>query len=485
MNKIGEKQHREQATKDFKAGKGPSNTADNYMTVYGKLQGEKKAIDFHNELNGWLSQNPNAHIGEYESTKAKLLAQHSEGLEGYSLDSFLPTAVKSIGKSDAEYQKIQLDYIKRDASGNMSAVAAGGLDNLMENNTPDTLPKAMRDELTRMHKEYKKGPLNRKEISQAYLRAIGHRAEVEGRPELLAFADIKDKDGVSLMDTDLAEEARRYRERAENNKNAAEARQKAQKAEFINGKMTELNAYLHMVIEDPNLSDEERNSRFKAIEDQMLAYSHEGGNPEGVFLPQGYVTSMAKTIRAYKHLDGFAPISDGNTYRDLIEKGEELFLNDIAGNIHRLSKDDYTKFVGMVQRQEKKMQTKEGRENNKMMNEAKNTLMRSMMSPNPFGWPFETYSNHAERKWMAQRLWYERIREAEKGLQEGEFLNIKQVTELAAEIQKDVNAAIPAGPTLGDVHISGTGTQGSPVKPDQGRSTRLNRLKNLRNKDKE
>jgi len=489
MNKIGSKQHREQATKDFKEGKGPSNTADNYMVVYGKLQGEKKAIDFHNELNAYLSENPNAGIGAYETTKASLLKKYAEGLEGYSLDSFLPDAVRSVGRADAKYQEIQIDYLKRDFSGNISAVAADGLGKTMEKNAPENLAQAMRDDLTRMQGEYVKGPLNRKEISQSYLRAIGYRAEVEGRPELLDFADIKDKNGVSLMDTDLAEEVRTYRNRAEENRDAAKTRQKAEKAEFIGGKMSELNAALHITIEDPKLSPEERNAHYKAIEDQMLAYSFEGGNPEGVYLPQSYVAAMSKTIRAYKHLDGFAPISDGNTYRDLMEQGDELSLESIAGSIHRLSKDDYTKFMGIVQRREKKDQTKDGRENNKMMNEFKRTLMGSMASPNPFGWPFQTYTNHAERKWMATRLWYDTISGLEKELKDGEFLTSEQVQEISQKIQKDVNLAIPAGPILGDVVIGGTGGgTATPQNPDAAaasRSRRLQHLKDKQNKEKE
>jgi hypothetical protein len=475
VNKYHSRAETTKAEKDFKEGKNaPESASSKYMTVYGKLQGEKKAVEFHNSLDQWLQTNPNAEFGTYEKTKASMLAQHSEGLSGYALDSFLPTAVGSIGKADAKYQDLQIEYLKADASSNISTIAGGKLNDLISGTAPDELPKAMRDDLTRMHKEFKAGPLDKKEMSQSYLRAIGQRAEVEGRPELLDFTNIKDKDGIALIDTDLAEEIRTYKKRAEQNRDDKLKRYKVERAEFIEHKKGELNLAVHGILTDPELKGTDRDVALTALETEFYKWAYKDNNADGYQFNSEYNAGFSKVLRASRSLSGFATNDNGGAIIRLEEAGTDISLEQIANEIPNITKDTYVKYMGKLGRITKKTRSTEGREQLKKENKYFNFMVRGLSFANPFGQIANPYPNASARQMRAFTLWTDWVEEAERKFtdEKNPFLSNEQLEGIASAVKAYVEKEIPTGVEIGVPNIGGKKTPDQKQAEDKKKSTR-------------
>jgi hypothetical protein len=208
-----------QAEKDFKDGKkAPPGYAKylKYQEVHGKLQGAEKASALHTNLTTWLKKNPDATPEEYEQTKAGLLQAGSEGLQGYALDTFLPNAIGSIQKSDIKFQDRQVEILRHETSAKMSSLTTGTAQRFIDDNVQGSeLNEALHKHLQETQKAGKGGPLNRVEISTAHFNAMRALAIRLGRPELLDYTMVKDKDGIALVDTELNQSIVSARQQAE------------------------------------------------------------------------------------------------------------------------------------------------------------------------------------------------------------------------------------------------------------------------------
>jgi hypothetical protein len=220
LNKMSDEQATDDAVKDFQEGNEPNNTLTKYQTVYGKLQGMERANSLHTDITSWLAKNPEALPEEYNVAKAQLLESHAEGLTDFALQTFLPNAIDSYGKVDNQYQQLQVTKMRNDTHNKVSAVTSGNIYRILESGLEGAeLNDAMHRNLMNAHINYGGGALKRKELSNAHFQAARSIAIKLGRPELLDYTMIPDKEngGIALINTDLAGEidtARRLAEAA-------------------------------------------------------------------------------------------------------------------------------------------------------------------------------------------------------------------------------------------------------------------------------
>lgn len=471
-----------QAEQDFRDGKkAPPGYAKyiKYQEVHGKLQGAQKASDFHTSLTTWLKANPNATPEEYEKTKAGMLQGGSEGLKGWALDAFLPSAIESIEKSDINFQKRQVEILKEDTSGAISQIAGQSLPKKIEETAPKDLPQVIRDDLSRIQKLNMGGPLDRKDVSRAYLRALGRFAEVNGRPDILDFGFLPDKDGVAVADNpELAEELRTYIERAKTNRDDIDEKKKVLDKEFIANKQSELNLSLHSILANNKLTEQERLEALSSIEYELYKYGSTENNPEGLVLPSGFVNTYTGAIRTVRSFRGFAEIDNGDAIVRLEEAGTELSLEDIQREQGNITKTTYQKYMARFASLTKKGMTKTGREALKMENSYKTPTMRGLSYQNPFGPIFNPYVNAAQRHLRGLTLWNMKIKEAEDALKENEFLAPADYERIGKEVMDRVNVEIPPLLTV-EVPTSQPGN--APPKP-AGKGGNLGKTVDTRNK---
>lgn len=107
---------------------------------------------------------------------------------------------------------------------------------------------ALRDALTQAQEEFKAFGMSTAQVSDIFLDRVGQIAIEYGLPELLDYATIKDKSGVSVEDTTLGQKVKQYRQQAENQRsNIVAALDKKAKADYDKWKNATVNN-LHLSI---------------------------------------------------------------------------------------------------------------------------------------------------------------------------------------------------------------------------------------------
>ena len=446
LQKLTDKMHyRQETTKaeaDYKAGKPMKQSAsDRYMTVYGKLKGAQKAIDFHNELGMWLEANPQAEYGEYETTKAKMLEGHAEGLGGYSLDAFLPQSILSVGKSDAKFQEMQIDRLRSNTAEAITGITRDGWARLQESTAPQDLPQAQRDELSDLQAANKGGALTRSQVTASYLRGRIPIAESLGRPELLDFADLKDRNGVALMDTEFADEIIQAR------KNAKAAALDNDKLRKDHTKELGIQRYNESNL---RMTDAAEKGDLQAIREEkklIETFIRRDANSDGILWSMEQYKSAQDTADKLLGRGANPKYSNQEITRALNSKGQTLERVDVNAVADGLNDADYRYFMNRVNRNEKIGATAEGKQF-MVLYKRKRKDGRDMVSPkNRLGTFFHV--NGAERRMRFDTKFDELITtRQEKG--QADLLKESELDEIVEETNAWINKTFPA------VHQAGT-----------------------------
>jgi hypothetical protein len=361
------------------------------------------------------------------------------------LEAFLAPSIRSVGKADQAYKERQTEILEMETSGMISAVTDGNLNKMVEETAPKDLPQRMRDDLSRVISLNRGGPLKTPQVAAAYLRAVGRRAEIEGRPELLDFAFIPDENGIAVADNpDLAEEVRTYRNRAEANRDDLKNRYDEQMKDFIAGKKSELNLALHNVLSNEEMTEQERKTALSALEAELYKYGVDRNNPEGCHLDNTFVRTYGAALRSVRSLKGFNTVDNGDALIRIEERGSDLTLEDIQRETGNITKSTYQKYMSRLAALTKKQMTKEGREALKLENEYKKPAMRGLYYQNPLGPIFNPYPNAAQRYGRGITLWNQKVEEAEVKLQDGEYLKGSDYEKIMKEVIDQVNLELPA-----------------------------------------
>jgi hypothetical protein len=201
--------------KDFEAGGLAQATGEEqdtsrsaaWITGYESMNGQAAVADLEDSLTKYHNENWQADEQTYAAGREQVLAGFLEGKSKAYLKNFVPQALKIEEAFASKYQEAQRNQLLNDMRTKAGKATRAQLNAILTN--PELVaesPKILRQHLSEQQKNMKVYGMSRTQVSKDFIDAVGMRARLEGRPDLLAFATEPDESGMVLADNpELAE----------------------------------------------------------------------------------------------------------------------------------------------------------------------------------------------------------------------------------------------------------------------------------------
>jgi hypothetical protein len=167
------------------------------------FQGEAGANQYRLEMDKLYREKYQVDPREWEKLKNQINSKYLNGASDAYVQGFVPRAVQIETQMDKKYADqqfimVQDEYLTNVAEGTELAMSMV----LKDNSIPDgQKAQAIRDKITMMQENgIEFYGLNRNQISHVVVKKIGTLAQRTGRPDLLAFTMVPDKDGHKMID---------------------------------------------------------------------------------------------------------------------------------------------------------------------------------------------------------------------------------------------------------------------------------------------
>jgi hypothetical protein len=203
-----------------------------WITGYESMSGQAATADLTDALEKFHNENWQADPDSYTAGREQVLAGFLEGKSDAYLKNFVPHALKIEEAYATKYQEAQRNQLLEDMRTKANKSTRAQLNAVLTD--PELAaqsPKVLRQHLSIQQQNLKAYGMSRTQVSKDFINAVGARAILEGRPDLLKFATEPDDSGMALADNpELAANILSYVQRAEAQRDAgADAKVKAEK----------------------------------------------------------------------------------------------------------------------------------------------------------------------------------------------------------------------------------------------------------------
>ena len=218
MKRIEGEDHEAGQTSAMRGEEAPEDASAAFIEGHERFTGSADANAYHKQMEELYQKQYQLTPDQWLAEKEKINAEFLNGRSDAYVQGFVPAAVKIEDNYDRRYQKQQMIMVQDEYLTNVSANAELSLDLGLKDETMSgqDVNISMRQSLTTMQETGKQYGLSRTEVSKVFLRSIGEKAAQTGRPDLLNFAMIPDKDGHKLSNRpDMADIVNNYIQAAE------------------------------------------------------------------------------------------------------------------------------------------------------------------------------------------------------------------------------------------------------------------------------
>ena len=347
---------------------------------YERLRGQSSAKQYEKDLSTNLKANARYMTQQdFDEFMNATAGKYTQGATEHFLAGFFDGgALEMETNANAYYKEVRQDQMRVEAV-DMAATTAGelvesfleddlGLDFVEKLDDPllyDSLSKTKNDitgktffqnasetiraKLTEAQEAAKLLGIPAKEVTAAFIDVIGTQASYCGMPELLDFTKLKDKSGISIIDTDMRKKLESYRSTAKHNRNVMYDQFEKRKKE---AKKLEMDMLVNEVSKELSEISSLVNPKEIGLKADELRKKLET-NEDFKSLPTTQYQAIYNTLADFDYLSQQAPrISDISITQDLETKFlfDKLTAEEVNNAFTRqlLSKSDYSKLMGGV-----------------------------------------------------------------------------------------------------------------------------------------
>lgn len=368
----------------------PDEPKDPAIAARQKMRGKVATAEFKSALDAFFTENKDADPAAYQSKLENLKREFLVGKDRSFIEGFLPDALHYEQQANETFIKYRDAKDTEDFLNEIGGMAHAELVNLMSKDTFDaeTVAEYLHEftiNAQELGKAYK--GLSRNQINEKILDTIGIIAVREGRPDLLDFVLRKDKDGVAVWDTNLKEDAARYIQGAETQRDAILKEQERIEKERIAEAKESIQRQMYAALHSGNPS--------------ATAQAHEMLVNNAELFPPSTFNALLEDFTELRSADGtyFAKESDEDVLVNLSIAAEDnkLSLDTLRKYKPALSRSDYIKLSGKMINAEQKArkEAQAGKDDDNMedyFNEQKTSFKQEILlsgdfmeKDNPFG----------------------------------------------------------------------------------------------------
>ena len=351
-------------------------------------------------------------------------------------------------KTLAAYRKMTVSNFKEDTASAMATAFQGYL-----NNAESLDPQSLRDSFTDFQERAVAAGVPRKTATDRLLDVVGPMAIRAGKPELMQFANLKDKHGIVLAATDSSEKVLSYLNQSLHSKDRIEANtlRDAKRQEKESQDFAETEALKTMYTVDP--SDPQFRGKMSGIITTLDQYAHK-------LEPEKY-KMLRKEAETLMEKGGYRKYRDEAKYLEAYDKASTGELN-MTEYVPHLDKSSINHLLTVNSSAKNKMSSHAYSQSVTTSKLYLKTGMESVMGPKDLMGSYEDGAK--ERAEEFTRLYLRRLEEARQSTQDGSLPHdvIKDIRDRSiVDVLKEKPVVAPVAPSAGK--SGGTGPTKQPA----------------------
>jgi hypothetical protein len=369
-----QKERTERGKTDAAAKLDPQEDSDAYVFGYELLKGKSAAGELQQALDGHFEASKDEpDMVKFQQTQAQVVRKFLAGRSQAFIEGIMGDALGLEEKYQEHFLAYNKEKAKADVLGKLGEAAMVDINSIDENDAvePETRAKAMREVITGAQEYGKPYSVDRTTVSNHLINLIGQKAVAEGKPSLLDWASLEDKDGVSVdKRPEFAAKIAQFRREAERSKLAITHEAHATRRNLENEKIDTIAMDLADAINDGD------RVKVKAIGQQIMSLS-DPNNPDRIQLQASRYRSLVHAYnKAMKPEKDGPEKSDPHSYKSYMVRAinGELTDEDIDTMDDVLSRGD----VKSVIRRQLSASSRKEREERSAYNRLGKELLRKV-----------------------------------------------------------------------------------------------------------
>jgi hypothetical protein len=171
-----------------------------FLEGHEKFRGNADANKYRLDVEALLNRSDDMDPKKFLAEKEKISHKYLNGAPDSYVHGFIPSALQVEGSVEKRYADRQFDILQKGYLSDVSEGAELALDMVLKADSITDKAGALREKLTGMQEMGKYYGLDRTEVAGQVISTLGNLAVKSGRPDILNFAYVRDKDGHRLID---------------------------------------------------------------------------------------------------------------------------------------------------------------------------------------------------------------------------------------------------------------------------------------------